>query len=267
MSIGVSSSSGRVRRAFVKLQLSPHYQREAFEAGLKAVGFEILGCSLHRPEPGDLLVLWNRYLRDEVEARTYEKAGATVLIAENAYLAPDVKPPTTLAIAVGHHNGAGKWHVGVGRRAIDWPLNHSWRVDGDHVLIIPQRGYGEDGVRMPSGWAAQAERELRTMTKRPIRVRPHPGVRPHPPMDDDLKDCWAAVTWGSGGALKAICAGIPVFHQFPQWIGAPAASRFILTDIEHPYVGDRSLMLHQVSWAQWTIEEIAGGKPFRWLPS
>jgi hypothetical protein len=256
-----------VRRAFVKFQLSPHYQREAFEAGLSAVGFEIVPSALEVPLPGDLLVLWNRYLRDEREARRYEAAGATLLIVENAYLAPDVKPQTTFAIARGHHNGAGKWHIGNSERLINWPISRGWRKDGNHVLIIPQRGLGEDGVKMPSRWADHAHADLKAITKRPIKLRPHPGVRPHPPMDDDLKDCWACVTWGSGGALKAICAGVPVFHQFPKWIGAPAAARFILTDIEEPYLGDRGLMLHRLSWAQWTLDEVTKGEPFKWLPS
>jgi hypothetical protein len=260
-----SLNSGRLHRAYLRLPTPPHYGRPAFEAGLAQVGYEITLRPI-APKPGDLLVLWNRYLKDEREARAYEAAGATVLIVENPYLAPDIKPPPSLAIAQGHHNGAGFWHVGNEARPIAWPIE-PWRTDGDHVLIIPQRGLGEQGVAMPKGWPAQAEHELKTMTKRPIRVRPHPGVRPHPPMDGDLKDCWAAVTWGSGGALKAICAGVPVFYQFPQWIGAPAASRFVLTDIENPYLGDRGFMLHRLSWAQWTIDEIAKGEPFRWLPS
>lgn len=252
--------------ACVKFQNSQHYQRGAFEEGLRSVGFEIEGCPSPSPRPGDLLILWNRYLRDEREARIYEKAGASVLIAENAYLGPDVKPQICFAIARNHHNGAGTWHIGKEPRTIDWPIE-PWRHDGKHVLVIPQRGMGEDGVKMPAGWTDRAVFELNRMTHRPIRVRAHPGIRPHPSMDDDLKDCWAAVTWGSGGGLKAICAGIPVFHQFPKWIGAPAAARFILADIESPFLGDRSDMLHRLSWAQWNVDEISKGEPFRWLLS
>ena len=29
-------------------------------------------------------------------------------------------------------------------------------------------------------------------------------------------------TWGSGAALKALMLGVPVFYDFPKWIGAPA---------------------------------------------
>jgi hypothetical protein len=33
------------------------------------------------------------------------------------------------------------------------------------------------------------------------------------------------VTWGSGAGIKAMQAGIPVFHEFEQWIGGPGAAR------------------------------------------
>jgi hypothetical protein len=72
------------------------------------------------------------------------------------------------------------------------------------------------------------------------------------------------VTWGSGAAIKAIAAGIPVFHELECWIGAEAAT-FGINDLEHPFLGDRHLMFHRISWAQWTAEELASGEPFRWL--
>jgi len=83
-------------------------------------------------------------------------------------------------------------------------------------------------------------------------------------MDPDFEDCWAAVTWASGGAIKAICAGIPVFYEFEKWIGAPSA-RLGFGDLENPFLGDRGPMLHRLSWAQWNVDEIAKGEPFRWL--
>jgi len=267
MSTAESLNYGRQRSACVKFVSSQHYQRDAFEAGLRSLGFAVEQRPNGTPKPGDLLVLWNRYSRDEREARGYENAGADVLIVENAWLGPEVKPQTCFAICRNHHNGAGTWHVGNEPRPLDWPVK-PWRSNGKHVLILPQRGLGEEGVRMPRGWPQRAEALLHGVTNRPIKVRGHPGIRPHPPMDDDLKDCWAAVTWASGAALKAICAGIPVFYEFEHWIGGPAAEFGIadgISDIENPYLGDRGWMLHRLSWAQWNVNEIAKGIPFRWL--
>lgn len=262
-STDASSNYGRQRRACVKLPTSPHYQRQAFEEGLRRLRFEIDDRPSGTPHQGDLLILWNRYPRDERVAAGYEAAGADVLITENAFLAPDTKPQTWFAIARNHHLGAGTWHVGDKARPIEWPVK-PWRKDGNHILIIPQRGLGEPGVRMPQGWAQHAEHVLHKATNRPIRVRNHPGVRPHPTMDADLEDCWAAVTWASGGALKAICAGVPIFYEFENWIGS-AAARFGIYGLENPFLGDRDPMLHKLSWAQWNVDEIAKGIPFQWL--
>lgn len=254
-------------RACVKFQSSQHYQRAAFEEGLRLVGFEVVPRPLEAPLPGDLLVLWNRYSRDEQEARRYEKAHASVLVAENAWLGPDDKAHHHFAICRNHHNGAGTWHIGDEARPIDWPIE-PWRTKGTHILVLPQRGLGEEGVKQPPGWANKIAERLQYMTERPIKFRMHPGIRPHPPgyAEGGLEDCWAAVVWGSGAGLKAICAGVPVFYEFHQWIGAPAA-KWGFSDFESPYLGDRSAMLRNVSWAQWTAEEIAKGEPFRWLLS
>ena len=48
-----------------------------------------------------------------------------------------------------------------------------------------------------------------------------------------------------------------------EWIGAPAAT--CNWDIERPYLGDRDVMLHRLSWAQWTWDEISSGEAFKWL--
>jgi hypothetical protein len=141
-----------------------------------------------------------------------------------------------------------------------------WREKGDHILVLPQRGVGPPGVAMPQGWADRTRKILKRTTKRPIHVRPHPGRNPCP-LEPDLKNCWAAVTWGSGAGIKAICAGIPVFYEFPAWIGGSAARPYCKEsiDIENPYTGNRDPMLLSLSWAQWTVHEIAEGTPFKLL--
>jgi hypothetical protein len=219
------------------------------------------------PRPGDLLVLWNRYSRDEREACAYEQAGCMILVAENAWIGPEDKSQHHFTICRGHHNGAGSWHVGPTiRYKVAEPK--PWRATGSHILLIPQRGMGEPGIAMPKGWLDDAWNRIALRSDRPIKVRDHPGARPHPSVDTwpELKDCWAAVTWASGAGLKAIVAGIPVFYEFPKWIGA-AAARYGIDDLEHPYLGERETLLRYLSWAQWTAEEIANGDPFRWLVS
>lgn len=254
-----------MRSAACALPDSIHYQRDLFAKGLRAAGFEVSIRPSPSPGPEDVLLIWNRRSVDEAHARRYEAVGAKVIVVENGYLGSETKPPRSYAIALSHHLGAGTWFVGKEDRwsALGIELM-PWRRTGTHLLILPQRGIGEPGVAMPSGWVEQTLKRLRGLTERPIKIRRHPGPRPHPPMDSDLADSWAAVTWGSGAGIKAIIAGIPVFHDFPLWVGAPAA-RFGLDHIEDPFLGDRLPMLRRLAWAQCDHSQIENGEPFRCL--
>ena len=98
------------------------------------------------------------------------------------------------------------------------------------------------------------------MTDRPIRVRRHPGLHNTRPLEDDLLNAWACVTWGSGAGIKALAAGIPVYYEMEHWIGADGAQPTRGADIEHPVMGNRQSMLSRVSWAQWAAEEIQSGE-------
>lgn len=232
---------------------------QKFEKGLERLGFEV-GDNPHAPRPGDVLVIWNRYARHERAARQYEAAGGTVILAENGWIGrapPDESKP--IALCRSHHNGAGWWPEGDASR---WPLFGvelvPWRTSGEHILMLPQRGIGEHGVAMPHDWLNLAIARLRKVTKRQIIVRMHPGM--HEPRDPDFSGAWAAMTWGSGAAIKALAAGIPVFHDMPDWIGAPAA-RFGLANLEDPPMGERLPMFQRLAWAQWGADEIATGEP------
>jgi hypothetical protein len=239
---------------------SPHYRKDAFCAGLELLGYTISNHPTYGPD--DLIVCWNRYARDEGIIRRYEAVGADVFITENAWLGSENKEPPDqhlFALSRNHHNGAGQWYIGDKPR---WhPECKPWRRDGSKIVILPQRGMGEPGVRQEKNWLHDTSLQLRFKTCRPVETRSHPGIRPHPEID--WSDVWACVTWASGAAIKAIVAGVPVFYTFPKWIGAPAA-RFGIDDLEAPFLKDRSRMLHNLSWAMWSADEIASGEPFMW---
>ncbi|OFX02442.1 MAG: hypothetical protein A3E78_10990 [Alphaproteobacteria bacterium RIFCSPHIGHO2_12_FULL_63_12] len=242
---------------------SVYYRRAAFVAGLEKSGFRVTEKAKPDPRPGDVLVIWNRH-RDIRAASAYEKAGAAIIVAENGYIGRDGEGRQFYALARSHHNGGGTWFVGEEDRwsRLGVPIK-PWRESGDFILVLPQRGIGPPGVAMPRPWTGEVVRRLRHATQRPIRVRPHPGKEKSDP-SPDFVDCWAAVTWGSGAGIKAIVAGIPVFHEFERWIGAPAA-RFGIGDLENPFLGDRMPMLQRLAYAQFTIDEISTGEPFRCL--
>lgn len=262
MPTSFDSASKSGHRAEIRLIEGVHYRREAFAEGFRKLGFEISFQSRHVPREGDVLVLWNRYRHSEMRAREYEASGATVLIAENAWLGPEEKDKHWFALAVGHHNGAGAWRCGGPERWADMNIDlKPWRRSGSHVVVLPQRGMGELGVAQPEGWLRRTLDRL-DGCRRDVVVHYHPGPRPHPEID--WRGVWCAVTWASGAALKALVAGVPVFYELPHWVGATAAIRGF-DFLENPFLGDRLPMFNQLAWAMWRAEEIATGEPLAWL--
>jgi hypothetical protein len=238
------------------------YRHDAFISGLKILGYHI--GRVATAQPGNVLVVWNRRRAEEGAIKQYEAVGGIVIVTENGWIGSDPNGNKMYALCLNHHNGAGRWHVGEEDRWSKLGIGlRPWRSDGDHILVLPQRGFGEPGVAMPMEWPRRVVERLRKVTRRPIKVRVHPGPS-KASMDPDLKNAWAAVTWASGAGIKAIVAGIPVFHDMPEWIGAPAAKHGI-EDIENPFLGDRMPMLHRMSWAQWSADEISTGEPLRGL--
>ena len=68
-------------KACVLFKPSVAYRRDAFEAGLRRLGYATVERPLPNPERGDVLVLWNRSVVDEGYAKRYEARGATVLVS------------------------------------------------------------------------------------------------------------------------------------------------------------------------------------------
>ncbi len=251
-------------RVCVLFRDSVAYRREVFYAGLRRLGYEIVDHPLTHPSRDDLLVLWNRSPHQESYAKAYERAGAKIVVSENGYIGKDEQGHKLFALARDHHNGAGRWNVGGTGQRFRIPLS-DWRRDGDFILVLPQRGIGERGIAMDRYWTQTVQKQLAKLTRRPIKVRPHPGMAKTDPYDA-LRGAWAAVTWGSGAAIKALFAGVPVFHGLPRWIGAPAAVCLGEgTDLERPVLGDRLPMFERLAWAQWSVREIESGEAFACL--
>jgi hypothetical protein len=263
-----------MRRAYCVIRPGPHYRREAFYNGLNAAGFRIEASLPHRdPAPGDIMVIWNRYSDQEGAADLWEKRGGTVIVAENGYCGRDGQGRQYYALALHGHNGSGSWPSGGAARWTALGLTVApWRSTGEHVLVCPNRHFGMRGLAMPQGWEQSAVAELRKYTRRPIRVRPHPnGNAPARSLAADFENCWAVVIWASSCGVHALLAGVPVICTSPWWICKPAA-REALSEIERIDAVDsctrdaaRDAALQRMAWAQWTVDEIASGEPFRRL--
>jgi hypothetical protein len=251
------------RNAYLLIRDLPHYRQEVFASGLVAAGFMV---STKAPKgsvrPGDALVIWNRYGVGDVLAKRFERDGGLVFVAENGYLEiPGAKK--TFALALGHHNGVGRFPL-LPQRSAALPEPEPWRdcPNGD-ALLLPQRGIGIPGVAMPRAWLIEVTARLREAGfKERIRVRPHPGGdKRAKPLSQDLDGVAFAVTWGSGAGVRALLAGVPTFFELHGWIGHLGAIQGVRRWRER-WRGGRRYMLDMVASAQWTDVEIASGAPF-----
>lgn len=257
-------------RAWSLIRPEPHYRRDAFLTGLAAAGYAVTeGPPTFPVKHGDVLAIWNRYHERERIADRFEADGGAVLVAENGYVKGRHDGGTYYALAVHGHNGAGRWHIGGPERwqALGVEVK-PWRCrDDGHILVAPNRPFGMRGFAMPAGWGERTADELRRGTRRQVRLRTHPGNgRPAVPLADDLRGAHCVVIWSSSVGVRALIDGVPVICAAPAWICKGAAMapgqdlfRFAMMDEA------RARALHGLAWAQWSVEEIASGEPFRHL--
>lgn len=252
----------------------PPYHGDKMAAALKGMGYRIVSAPESRPGKGDVLVLWNRYPRDEHFCRAYDAAGASIVVVENGYFGRNFGDSEWYAMALSQHNGCGKLPPPSTKRwnALGIELK-PWKPYGKEIILLGTRGMGSSITREPNGWLYKVEHMLRRQQKRQVRRRQHPGpqwVVPEISLEEDLENAWAAITWGSSAGLKALALGVPVFHGLPGWIGGAAAYpmgglNFDNDCIEYRFLGDREPMFHRVASAMWSLPEIENGKAFKCL--
>jgi len=252
-----------VSRALLFFTHNAEMRSALFRPGLVAAGYEVVE-RLGNPGLRDVLLIWNREHRSHAEACRFEKAGAKVVVAENGYLGNSWRGAKWFALALNHHNGAGTWPDNGPQRWDSWGVDLApwchYSYDSE-VVILAQRGIGEEAIKSPSNWSSMAKRVTAG------RVREHPGMNTAGvSLDDDLRNAWAVATWSSGAALKALTLGIPVFYGMPNWIGA-GAGRLLVEFAQGPKRDDaaRLAMFRRLAWAQWSEAEVAEGTAFRAL--
>jgi hypothetical protein len=260
--------------AFSLIRSQPWYRAEAFAKGLKAAGYSV---SQNHPvgAPGNVLVVWNRYNHWDDAASRFEKQGGTVLIAENGYLNADgsspkfsvhkgPKPHDYYALGLGFHNDHTKVLASGSQRFRDLGIElKPWRTEGDHILVCPNRSFGRPERIMPPDWAEKAQKRLQSLTKRPVRVRSHPGNNaPQRPLSEDLKGCWAVYVWSSSVAVHALAAGIPCFIEGGYQILKPASAT---GSPDNPVCPERLPHFETLANGQFQLREIERGEPFKLL--
>lgn len=160
-----------------------------------------------------------------------------------------------------------------------------WRKTGSHILICLQRhgGWSMGGRSVPM-WAINIIQEIRQLSDRPIRIRPHPGDRqsaeylpsilncgqnnvhlsdPNHSLVDDLKDCWACINHNSSPTVGAAIEGVPIFITDPVTSQCSEIANTDLSCIENPLMPDRVDWLWRLSMFHWSFEDVVSGECWR----
>jgi len=192
------------------------------------------------------------------------------------------------------------WKIAVNNITADGYYGHTENLDPDRprklgtnlainltrnprIVIAAQHARSLQVVGLVSmeGWVIQQVERLRTVTDRPIVVRPHPrsplnrsGLA-HLPKDVIIEqpvkivdtydsynlafDCHAIVNHNSGPGIQAALAGTRPIVDFSS-LAHPVSIQ--IENIDQPYTVDRDQWLIEICHTEYTVEEIAQG---RWL--
>jgi len=154
-----------------------------------------------------------------------------------------------------------------------------WRENGEHILICLQRNGGWSMGKLDvMKWLNDIVNKIRLRSSRPIIVRTHPGdkkaqqyIRSAPKnihiskaesITDDLKNCWAVITYNSSPGVAAAIEGVPVFvtDPNPQNSQAYAVSNTDIEQIEKPRTFDRQTWIEKISMSHWNFDDMKIGK-------
>ena len=163
-----------------------------------------------------------------------------------------------------------------------------WSLGGDRIIICGQHDKSNQCKEMPtmSTWLLDTIRQIRERTDMPIVWRPHPRcpvpgieheyknvIREQPiqvkdtydDFDFDCTGAYAVVNWSSNPATHAVMQGVPVFVG-PSSLAYDVGNKDFTT-IGMPKRPDRTQWLNDIAHTEWTLEEIAEGKPLNRLTS
>lgn len=256
----------------------------AFAQGLGACGIESNSHDMN----ADVAVIWShlwsgRMRPNQQVWQTFRDSGRDVIVLEVGML----QRGRTWKLGV---NGVNRraW-FGQGQqpdRAQKLGLHLQPWHQGSNIVIAVQRGDSEQwsGLPEPRAWVEQTVAKIRSVSDRPIVVRPHPRQRiadipgviirqPHPvahtydsfDFETDLANAWCVVNENSGPGCQSIIAGVPAFVGVDS-LAAPVAN-IDFADIEKPWMPDRTAWLTDIAHTEWTTEELASGYPLQRLLS
>lgn len=159
-----------------------------------------------------------------------------------------------------------------------------------YILICMQRDGGFAMKTLdPKTWLQQKIQQIRSVTNRPIKIRPHPGqydmkdfqhwtdkkqikyqvtmLEPtQSQLIDNLQGAHSAVFFNSSASVAAVCAGVPVFADDESCVAWAVANRDV-SKIETPETFSREQWIYDLAAAHWSDADARAGRIYqKFLP-
>jgi hypothetical protein len=261
----------------------------AFLDGCNRWGISTIEESLDADAAVIWSVLWHgRMSKNQTVWSHYRAAGKPVIVIDVGalYRGETWKIAVNSITATGYYGHTENLDWDRPRKlGISIALNFS---TNPRIVIAAQHARSQQTVGLASmeSWVVEQVEKLRTVTDRPIVVRPHPRSAlnwaglVHLPKDVVIEqpqrvvntydsynlafDCHAMVNYNSGPGIQAALAGTrPIVDQ--SSLAWPVSIK--IQDIDRPYDLDRDQWLVEICHTEYTVEEISQGHWYKRLES
>jgi hypothetical protein len=151
-----------------------------------------------------------------------------------------------------------------------------YRKGGEHILLCGQVPWDTSVQHLDyEEWCRSIVGKIKKHTNRPIIFRPHPlaagaftqiaGAKTSnkKALEEDLEDCWAAVSYNSNALVIAAIKGIPIFACSDGSMALEISEDFV--DLDNPKLYNREQWAYNIAYSQWTLDEMRSGRTWEHL--
>lgn len=242
----------------------------AFKEGLERHGYKPEIKSWLDEVDGELSVIWGTHNKRIVDSVI------DCLVLENGYIGDRKEYISCGFNGLNGNADFVQWKADDRRLDIVKPyLKEQKHNMGGYVVIMGQIANDASVKHIGfNNWLANTYRKLSLLTRKKIYYRPHPlDKEPFIPnglnvISGDLHDVMAGaycvVTLNSNSGVDAVMAGVPCIAMDKGSMVYKVTNKSI-HDIMHLMLYDRSQWLKEMSYTQWTVEEMASGETWEHL--
>jgi hypothetical protein len=255
----------------VILRVNAKHQRENMEAvyeGFKTLGIPAVFQGANVPIKTKRAAIWGWRLGEELRAK-----GHDILVCEHGYISDRFKYTSLGWNGLNGHATHAPAHDDNGERfrAIGGVI-HPWKYNPDAPVLLlgqlknDQSLQGLDIEKTYNEWVKKIGK--------PVIYRPHPvGVQrgvhinvkgvemSQGTLYEALDNCSYALAFNSNSLVDALMYGVPAVAMDRGSMVYEICGK----GLNHVIRPDREETLHKLAWTQWTLEEIATGKPLERL--